>query len=175
MGKYTKLRGVVPAFVEEKSYQDRINAEKQLLLANAENSEAANVNRLAALFAAYKAKKDDLESQVSDLNVGLEALSQLLCDALTDQSIEKLTLSNGATGFIQDTPYPQVKDKDALMAWIKKNKMQSLLGINYQTLKGLTNERLVAGQPPPTGVEVFLKTQFRLRGSGGSGNGASEE
>lgn len=165
MGKYTQLRGKVPAFVEETTYQDKINEEKRNIL-GVESGEGANVNRLAAFFASQKTAKDKLEDEISEYNIRLEALSQLLCDALQEQSIEKLTLASGATGFIQDTPYPQVKDKGALMAWIKKHKMQSLLGINYQTLKGVTNERLVAGQPPPAGVEVYLKTQFRLRGNG---------
>jgi hypothetical protein len=168
-GKYTKLRGKLPAFVEETAYQDKVNDEKSLILADAENPGEANVNWLAALFAQCRKVKDNLEEEISECNVKLEALSQLLVNALEDQSMEKITLSSGATGFIQDTPYPIVRDKEKVMAWIKKNKMTSLLGVNYQTLKGVTNERLVAGQPPPDGVEVFLKTQFRLR------NGSSSE
>lgn len=162
-GKYSKLRGKLPAFVEESTYQDKINDEKQLILAGAESAEGANVNRLAILFSDAKKIKDQCEEQIAGLNVRIEALSQLLCDALEDQSLEKVTLSSGATGYIQDTPYPVVKDKEAVMAWIKKNKMQSLLGVNYQTLKGITNERLVEGKPLIPGTEVYLKTQFRLR------------
>lgn len=162
MGKYSKLRGVVPTFEEDVSYQAKVNDAKQLLL-SAENLEAANVNRLAALFAARKAMKDAHEETISELNVEIEALSQLLCDALEDQSIQKVELASGAVLFLQDTPYPKVVDKEALLEWIKKNKMSSLLGINHQTLKGLTNELLVSGKPAPVGVEVYLKTQARIR------------
>ena len=169
MGKYTKLRGKVPAFQEESPYQEKINAAKQALIGT-ESGEGANVNKLAAIFSGIKQLKDSLEDKISEFNVQLEALSQLLCEALEDQQIEKITLASGATGFIQDTPYPVVKDKDAVLAWIKKEKMQALLGVNYQTLKGLTNERLVAGKPCIPGTEVFLKTQFRLR----NGNNAEE-
>ncbi len=169
-GKYAKLRGVVPAFVEEKPYQDRINEEKQKIL-GVVSGEGANVNRLAALFAAGKAAKDALEEQVSVQNLRLEALSQLLCESLEDQAIEKLTLSSGATGFIQDTPYPQVKDREALYTWgekeFGKKAWREMLTMNYNTLKAITSERLVSGKPAPAGVEVFLKTQFRLRGGNG--------
>jgi len=169
MGKYTKLRGVLPAFQEESSYQDKVNDEKKLLLAHAENMEDANINRFASLYGAGKAAKDALEEQISAINIRLEALSQLLVEAMENQGADKIQLSTGATVYIQDTPYPQVKDREALMAWINKNKMALLLSVNYQTLKGMTNDMLVAGKKPPEGVEVFLKTQARLR------NGASSE
>lgn len=162
MGKYSKLRGKLPAFEEDASYQARVNDAKQYLLA-AENLEAANVNKLAALFAARKAMKDAHEETISELNVEIEALSQLLVEALEDQNIQKVELASGAVYFLQDTPYPSVKDRDALLDWVKKQKMNSLLTIHYQTLKALTSERLVAGQAPPPGVEVYLKTQARIR------------
>ena len=171
MGKYTKLRGVVPAFVEESSYQEKVNAEKQEILGVTEGGEGANVNRLAAFFASNKAAKDALEEQVSVINVRLEALSQLLCESLEEQSMEKVTLSSGATGYIQDTPYPSVKDRVALYEWgekeFGKKAWREMLTMNYNTLKAITSERLVGGKPAPAGVEVFLKTQFRLRGGNG--------
>jgi phage host-nuclease inhibitor protein Gam len=169
MGKCSALKSKLPAFVEEESYQQKVDDAKQFILAGAENAEAANVNRLAALFSERKRAKEALEESISELNVEIEALSQMLCEALEDQDMQKVTLSSGALVYLQDTPYPQVKDKEALIAWIKKHKMNSLLGVNYQTLKGLTNELLVGGKPAPDGVEVFLKTSARLR------NGASAD
>jgi len=170
MGKYSGLRGKVPAFVEESSYQEKINAEKQKIL-GVTTGEGANVNRLAAFFASNKAAKDALEKQVSEINLRLEALSQLLCDALEEQSMEKVTLSSGATGYIQDTPYPTVKDRVALYEWgekeFGKKAWREMLTMNYNTLKAITSERLIGGKPAPNGVEVFLKTQFRLRGGNG--------
>jgi hypothetical protein len=168
VGKYSNLKSKLPAFVEEESYQSKVDTAKQFILASAENAEAANVNRLAALFSERKRAKEALEESISELNVEIEALSQMLCEALEDQDMQKVTLSSGALVYLQDTPYPQVKDKEALMAWIKKQKMNTLLTIHYQTLKGLVNEMLVGGKPCPPGVEVFLKTSARLR------NGASD-
>jgi len=169
-GKYSKLRGIIPTFVEEESYQSRVNEEKLKIVGDASNVEAANVTRLASLFAASKQIKDSLEEKISFINLQLEALSQLLVEALEDQEIQKVELSSGALVFLQDTPYPQVKDKELVLAWIKKNRMTQLLGVNYQTLKGLTNELLVAGKKLPDGVEVFLKTQARVRGAGKNGD-----
>lgn len=165
MGKYASLRGRLPAFEEETSYQQKVDAAKQLILDSAENAEAANVNRLAKLLGERKSQKDELEAVISGYNVEIEALSQLLVAALEDQNIQKVELASGAVCYLQDTPYPQVRDREALMAWIKKTRMASLLTIHYQTLKGLVNERLVNGQAAPPGVEVYLKTQARIRNS----------
>ncbi len=106
------------------------------------------------------------------MNVEIEALSQLLVDALETQNIQKVELASGAICFLQDTPYPVVKDREAVMAWIKKQKMTSLLSVHYQTLKAMTNERLIAGKPLIPGTEVFLKTQARIRNAS---NGDSDE
>jgi len=180
-GKYASLRGKLPAFEESQPFQERVNAAKQFVLAQGElrdtdgivveNLNAANVSRLAALFAQRKAQKDAHEEQIAELNVELEALSQLLVEALEDQQIQKVELASGATCYLQDTPYPVVKDREALLAWIKKQKMASLLTIHYQTLKGIVNERLVGGKTVPPGVEVYLKTQARLR----NGTSSSED
>jgi hypothetical protein len=169
MGKYSSLRGRLPAFAEEESYQQKVEQEKIRLLGGAPNGESANVNRLASFLGIEKAAKDKLEEEISEHNLRIEALSQLLVSAMEDQSVQKIELSSGALVYLQDTPYPVVKDREALMVWIKKQRMVNLLTVHYQTLKGLVNEMLVSGKPCPPGVEVFLKTQARLR-NGDRGN-----
>lgn len=161
-GKYSKLRGVIPAFQEETSYQQRVDSWKQGFLCT-DDATNVNVNMLARNFAERKADKDKLEERISALNVELEALSQLLVEALEDQNIQKVELASGAICFLQDTPYPVVKDRDAVLEWIKKERMQSLLSVHYQTLKAMTSERLIAGKPCIPGTEVYLKTQARIR------------
>lgn len=161
-GKYAALRGKLPAFEEETSYQQRVDAFKQEFLGTYSGVDA-NTAFLAKEFSARKAMKDGHEETISALNVELEALSQLLVEALEDQNIQKVELASGAICFLQDTPYPVVKDREAVLAWIKQQKMQSLLSIHFQTLKALTNERLVAGKPPIPGTEVYLRTQARIR------------
>jgi hypothetical protein len=167
MGKYSTLRGKIPAFQEESSYQEKVNDEKLLILGSA-NDEDANVTRLASLFVAAKQTKDAYEDKISELNVRLEALSQMIVEHLEGEQIQKVELASGALIYLQDTPYPIVKDRDAVLDWIKKQKMQSLLTVHFQTLKAMTSERLVTGKPCIPGTEVFLKTQARVRNGKGS-------
>src|SRR2546428_2154721 len=169
MAKYTQLRGRLPAFREEASYQQKVDAAKDFVLGQTSNPRDANVNFLARLFAERRAQKDAHEEAIHELNVELEALSQLLVAALEDQALEKVELAAGGSVGIKDTPYTSVSDKAKFMAWIKRNRMADLLTVNHQTLNGLNNERLVAGQPAIPGTEVFLKTRARLYGVGRNG------
>jgi hypothetical protein len=169
MGKYSKLRGKLPAFENESSYQAKVEEEKTLILDDADNNEDANVTRLSALFATVTEAKRAAEEKVSAYNVQLEALSQLIVDALTNQGIEKVSLANGATVYLQDGTYPGIEDETKFYGWLHKQKMDNLLSLNYQTLKGIVNEYLQSGKPLPPGTRCFLKTQARVR------NGNSNE
>lgn len=164
-GKYQHLRGKVAPFQLESAYQEKVNATKKELL-GADYFEGVNVAKLAAAFATADREKKRLEALISVLNVELTALSQLLVDNLESESQQKVELASGALIYLQDSPYPQVKDKAKLFEWIKKEKLVNLLTAHHQMLKGMCSERLIAGQPPPPGVEVFLKTEARVRFKG---------
>jgi hypothetical protein len=159
--KWSKLRSTIPAFENESTYQQKIDKAKISMLG--ENVEDANINRLAALFAQRKQEKDQLEAQTYNLNVELEALSQLLVDRLETESQQSVSLSSGATIFLSDAPYPSIEDEKVFYDWLHKNKMDELLSLNHQTLKGMVTERLQSGQPLPPGTKVFLKTSARVR------------
>lgn len=162
-GKWASFREKLPAFTVEQSYQAKVDDAKQFLLGTL-SGEDANINRLAALYADRKQKKDAHEVAISEINVDLEALSQLLCDAFETEGMQKVELSSGASGYLHDGIYPSVEDREKLFDWIKQHKMARLLSVNAQTLKGLVGELLQNGKPAPAGVRVFLKTQFRIRG-----------
>lgn len=166
--KYASLKTKLPAFEEESSYQQKIDEEKKLILAYAENAEDVNVAFLAARLEQAKQNKDEIEERLYGVNVQIEALSQLLITAMDNQSLEKVSLSSGATVYLNYAPYPSVEDREKLFAWIKKQRMVKLLTVNHQTLKGLVNELLANGKSVPPGVNVFLKTSARLlRGRNG--------
>lgn len=167
--KYASLKKKLPAFAEESAYQEKIDAAKREILGATENPEDANSSALAARLERIKARKDDLEAQLYDVNVEAEALSQLIVAAMESDGVEKFTLQSGATVYVNYAPYPCVEDREKLFAWIKAQKMQKLLSVQYQTLRGMVNDMLVAGKPVMPGVNVFLKTSARLlRGRNGS-------
>lgn len=167
--KWAKLRGRIPAFENESSFQEKVNTEK-LAIIGTDHLENANVAALAALYATGKAAKDALEDQVSGINIRLEALSQMIVEALEGESVQKVELSSGATVYLQDTPYPGIEDEDKFYAWLHREKMDALLSLNHQTLKGIVSERLQAGKALPPGTKCFLKTQARIRNGNSQGD-----
>lgn len=179
-GKYTNLRGTLPAFEEAPEYQTRIDAEKKRILGGADDSAGANVPRIAALFIETRKEVKEIEEcpgrdcaerldQIDDvwclfcLNVRKTALSQILADELRGGEEEQVKLSSGATVYLKDSPMPKVDDKDKLMTWIDEHDMAALLSLNHMTLKGLCTERLQAGEEVPAGVSVQMKTEAMVR------------
>src|SRR5271169_6001054 len=167
--KWAKMRGVLPAFENESSFQEKVNEAKQFILAGADTPEGANVNRLARLFSERYAAKEGFEEIIAEHNIQLEALSQLLVERLEESDTQKVELSSGATIYLQDTPYPSIENKEFFYKWLHKENLDGLLTLNHQTLKGIVSERLQQGKPLPGGTKCFLKTVARVR------NGAAEE
>jgi hypothetical protein len=171
MGKYTHLRHQLPAFRQAadegmRAWFAKVDAWKQEFLGT-DSGENANATRIAAAYADRDFKKKALEAEISQLNIELEGLSQLGVEAMESDGVEKSNLAAGGYVGIKDTPYTSVADRAAIFRWIKRNKMQELLTMNYQTLSAITNERLVAGKPLIPGTKVFMKTKLTVRGVNG--------
>jgi hypothetical protein len=164
MGKYTKLRGKLPAFPVDKTWQEKINAFKQKFLGT-RSAENANARMLSLQFATREKKKDDLEAAIKKLNVEIEALSQMIVESLEGEQFQQIDLSSGESISIKDTPYSSVIDRKKLFAWIKETHSADLLSVNTQTLNGLNNDRLLAGQPAVPGTKVFMKTRAKVSSS----------
>lgn len=161
-GKWTSLKTKLPKFEAEPEYAAKVEELKQQFV-------GLDTTELAREFKRARAQKKEFEEQVYDLNVGLEALSQLLIADLEARAIQKMQLATGETIYIQDEPYASVADQAALLAWVKKQKLTGLLSLNWQTMNGIVKEHLAAGRPAPPGVKVFMKTSARLR-NGASGS-----
>lgn len=165
--KWAALKSKVPEFVEERSYQQKVDEAKQLLLGTLSGKDA-NIERLAAMFQQRRKLKAKHEEEIYGLNVEINALSQLLIEAYEDEGIENSTLTSGGTGYIGYTPWVRINDERAFYAWLHKQGMDELRKINAQTLKGMVSEKVLedlsAGREPklPPGTEFKLGKQFRI-------------
>src|SRR6266446_686493 len=100
MGKYTHLRHELPAFEQSSeasglaAWFAKVDDWKQGFLGT---TDAANANAafLAREYAERDAKKKKLEAQISQLNIELEALSQMGVEAMETDGIQKIDLANG--------------------------------------------------------------------------------
>lgn len=162
--KYAALKGKLPVFVPDSSFMDKVNAWRQSEYG--ENPEDANVSALAARLYDLNRQKDVLEAEISEINVAQEALSRMLVEIMEAENQEKIKLTSGNTVGLRYSPYPQVKDKEALLGWLKKKKLANLRTLPYKTLEGICNELLQQGKPMPSGVACFLKSSARIYTNG---------
>lgn len=172
MGIYTHLRHKLepyensPVAAGLAAWYAKVNEWKQEFLDNAENPEDVNSTKIAYEYAKRDQRKKELQAEISQLNIELEALSSLGVDAMETNNMQKIDLSTGGYVNIKDTPYSSVEDRSKIFRWIKKNKMLDLLTMNYQTLSGLNNDRLLAGEKLIPGTKIYMKTKLTVRGVG---------
>jgi hypothetical protein len=153
MGKWSGLKDKFTAFVQDPTYQQKVDLEKKTL---------AKLSRVlrCAKYAAFKRLKEAAEDEIEKLNVKLEALSQLLVDDLEGEAETKITNDTG-TFSIKDEPYPSVKDKLAFHAWVRSSGQEEILTVNYMTMSAIVKAKIEAGEEIPPGVDVFIKTSIR--------------
>lgn len=159
-GKWNGLKGKLPAFEQEPAWQAKVEEAKSQYV-------GLDTAELAREFKSQRANKKQREDEVSQINIHLESLSQLLCADLESSQLQKVQLGTGETVYVQVEPYCSVQDRQAVLDWIRKKKLTAMLSVQWQTLNAFVKECLVNGKPAPPGVNVFLKTSARLRGGNG--------
>lgn len=165
-GKYQKLRGKVPRFQEDSTYQEKINKWKQEFLDRKKIAgEEVDLQLLLCDLHGWKKQKKEIEKGLLyNANLAIIALNQMATEHMESAGFQKIELAIGGIGYLGDGVYPSIKDKGKFMEWVKKKKLTSMLTFPWQSLKGLVGERLAASEPLPSGVEAFLKTEVKFRG-----------
>ena len=159
MGKYSHLKGKLDNYQHESEYQKRIDEEKLEI-------HTLRPGELAERLVKLRVNKGELGGQLSEVNMKLEAINQILINWLESEAITSLKTEDGTTLYIRDEPYCSIEDQRKLYAWIKKTKHTELVGVRWQTLNALVKEQLTSktkmGQIPP-GVKVFIKSSIGAR------------
>lgn len=158
LGKWTALMQGRPVFQRvEPKYQDKVEAVKGPL-----RSARLSPAEIAFEVVSLRAEKSSKESELSDINLQLEARHQLLIDIYDEAGVETLKLSSGHSVRTQVEPSAVVKDKEVYRKWCVKNGYSELMSLPWQTTNSLTKERLEDGNPEPDGVEIFSRTKVVL-------------
>lgn len=117
---------------------------------------------LATAYTRLRDEKDDIEEEIKILNAKITAIQELMIDKFEAEEISAIRTQNGYLVSSKYDPYASVKDKEAFIAWVKKEGYEGLLSVQWQTMNSMTKELIEAGMAPPDGVEVFLKPGLRL-------------
>jgi hypothetical protein len=161
-GKYAKVVNALPKLAgEEPAYQDKVTVVKLAMIAEPEYKPGASA--MAKAYAAVRAEKARIEEQLSECNLRLTAIEQLLVDQYELEDTASVRLDTGESISVQVEPYAQVQDREAFRQWCVAEGLEKLMSIPWTTANSLTKQRLVDGLPEPPGVTVFAKNKIVLR------------
>lgn len=170
-GKYAAFKKVYPKVPLEASVFDKM---REVLDAPAHDIGPSSVDALRVrdlpntdlkdLYVAARRAKAQLDIQVSVLETQIAAYTYLFVQRMEEDDVTALPFTDGVQLGSSVEPYPNVKDRTALNAWIKETGQEEILTLNYQTLASIVKQRLVDGESLPPGVEVFMKDKLTTRG-----------
>lgn len=169
MGKYSNLRGRIPAFEEEPSRRELLDAFKNAFLEDAVNPEDINVAFLARAYADRQVEKQNIAKRECELNIELDALSELIVKTLDEEGTEKLELVGGGSISSQTLPYPSVVDEEKFEEWGKKEfgakawlAMKIKPRLHQNRFQALAGDRALNGLPDAPGTKTFTKTKAKV-------------
>jgi len=177
MGKWKALRGKYPVYKteDEVAYQGEIDQRKQQILGRASNPHEANPARLGRLYVEARKDKAEISKREREVNITLNALTQLLFECLEGQELEKVALASGVSISLKDEPIPYQSDRLAVVDWALASNQKANLSVQYQTLASIVRGCLENGQDIPPGVAVYMKQGLHVTGIGAAINGDSKE
>ena len=155
MGKWSKLKDDFQTFQHETPYQEKVEVAKAAYV-------GLGMKDLAEKFKEVKTALKEAKAEVEQLTITLEGLSQLLLVHFENLGLTSVKLDSGGTLGEWLAPYSTVRDRDAFYEWLKANRPWERLTFPAPSLDRLVRELLEEGQPPPPGVEVFVKNRVRL-------------
>lgn len=154
--KWEGLKGNLPKWQgDDIDYIQKVQGVKTVL------SEKSNKELTEILFTT-KSQIEELKEQLSDANLTYDASQRLLAERFEADGTTSIKNELG-TFYIQDEPYSQVVDKEAINIWIIQNGMDELRQPPWQTLNAIVKQRLENGEPVPPGVDVYMKTKVVMR------------
>jgi len=153
MGKYSHvLEGLAKEVRGDASSRERVDEIKEKL-------DGHSSAELANAYGALRLEKANHEALEKDLNLRITAVEETLWSKFEDEEITSLKLKNGRTVRVEVAPVAKVIDKLSLAQWVRDNGLERLLSLHASTVTSLSNERLLAGEPLPSGVELKTRTK----------------
>jgi hypothetical protein len=157
MGKYTQvLRGLPSYKGEDASFFEKVVA-KRLTLG------VLSATQAAAGYAAARTKKDMIDEELSKHSVELAAWESAMHDAFESEGVSSVKLSTGESISTFPEPYAQVANPSAFREWcLGQEGLSDRMTLAWATTNSIAKERLLAGEEPPPGIEIYVKTKSRL-------------
>jgi hypothetical protein len=160
-GKYAKVINQLPRLLgAEPQYQQKVEAVKAAMVAEPDFERHASA--LARQYTAIRIEQAKVAEILAEVNLRLEAVSQLMFDQYEAEGVESLKV-DGRTIAARLVPYSVVQDKEAFRQWcLQEPDLARLMTLPWMTVDKISKDRLVAGEEPPPGVTIYAKQRFTL-------------
>jgi hypothetical protein len=161
-GKYSGVIGNLPRELgTEPSYQTKVNAVKTAI--RNEPDFKLHASALARRYLAIRREKDEIKDQLSEVDLRLTAVTQLLADQYEVEGTTSVKLEDDSSVSVQLEPHASVFDRDALRAWAIEQGLERSLALPPMTVIALTKERLLQGLSEPDGVKAAVRSKIVYR------------
>ena len=119
--------------------------------------------RLALAFDGAEKEVERLESLVKTAKAVAMRAEKKFVDEMITQDVESFRTPEIGGFRRQVCVYPNVKDREALGAWVKKKKLTWLYttAVNGNKLRSFVKELLENGKAVPPGIEPYMQTEIR--------------
>lgn len=139
------------------SHQLKVDAVKQAMRDEGIEQRAA---ALATSYAAVRREKDSITAQLSECQVRLDAVFQLMCDAYEAEGTTSLTLGNGDAVRIQPKIYVGFPDPEAFRLWcLQDEDLKRKMVLHPSTASSLVSQMLLDGAAEPPGAKASFVDQ----------------
>lgn len=141
-------------------YASKLGARYEQLRGDEASVTLITGDKIEALIAEFG--KAGLEALLSEVNLRIEATSQLMLEQMEDEDLTSIRLTNGRHISTYYEPYGKVVDKEAFRQWCINNGLEKSLQLWPSTMNSITKQRLLEGQPEPDGVTAYAKPVIRM-------------
>jgi hypothetical protein len=161
-GKYTHVIDGLPRELGlEPSYQTKVNVVKNAI--RNEPNFKLHASALARRYLSVRREKDLMKEQLSEVDLRLVAISQLLADQYEVEGTTSVKLEDDSSVSVQLEPHASVVDRDALRTWAIEQGLERSLALPPMTVIALTKERLLQGYDAPDGVKAHVRAKIIYR------------
>lgn len=160
-GKYDHVVHSLPRMLgENPEYQTKVQAVKDAMRADPDFPLHASF--LAKEYAAIRAEKERAAEVLSEVNLRLEAVSQLMFDQYEAEGVTSMDV-DGRSVACRLVPYAKAEDKEAFRLWCEADPdLRRKMVLPWQTINSLTGQMLANGEELPPGITVWAKQRFTL-------------
>ena len=142
----------------EPAQQDKINAVKAAMQAEPDFKQHASA--LAAAYASIRREKDEITAELSECQVRLDAVFQLMAEQYEVEGTTALTLDNGDNIRVQPKLYVGFPDPEAFRLWcLADPDLSRKMRLLPATASSLVSQMALAGEVEPPGTKLSIVDQ----------------